>query len=182
MRVFALIIFLQLCFHLELFSQDTTKSRIDFGVRYSFYYNYKVMHHIPCFSMDIGQHNVYLGAQATNILKPLGDDVDVYEKNSYGVNFGYRYMFFNKQKKIIPFTQFNFSIYQVKYWEYQKGPPFLTERLKLIIENTASFGIDFNPINHIHIFSGIGFGSFGGFFLLLDSFTPCSYAGLEYKF
>lgn len=180
--LFTLFMLLLIYYPIKTFSQDTTSSSLNFGIRYSFFYNHKVIHHIPDFSLDIEQHNIYIGVQATNVLKPLGDPVDNYEKKSYGINFGYRYLFIDKKKKLVPFTQFNFSIYQVKYIEYQHGPPFSMERQTLIVENTASIGIDFNPIKHIHIYSGIGFGSFGGFFLLIDSFTPNSYVGLEYKF
>ena len=177
-----LLVFFLIYSQIEVFSQDTTQSRLGVGVRYSFFYNYKVAHHIPCLSLDIRQHNIYLGAQATTILKPLGDPVDIYEKNAYGINVGYRYLLVDSHKRLVPFTQLNFSIYQVKYTKYQKGPPFSTPSQTRIVENTASFGIDFKPIKHIHIFSGIGFGSFGGFLLLIDYFTPNSYVGLEYKF
>lgn len=180
--LFTPFILLLIFFPIKGFGQDTTHSSINFGIRYSFFYNYKVLHHIPNFSMDIGQHNVYIGVQATSVLKSLSDPADIYKKNAYGINFGYRYSFWKKQTKLVPFTQLNFSIYQVRYTEHQNGPPFSTEKQKLIVENTASIGVDFNPVKHIHIYSGIGFGSFAGFFLLIDSFTPNCYVGLEYKF
>ena len=165
-----------------VFSQDTTRTSIGFGVRYSFYYNYKVIHHTPCFSLDIRRHNVYAGFQATSIIKPIGDPVDVYEKNTYGINLGYRYTLSNNPSAFHPFAQLNFSVYQIEYIEYQQGPPFSTLRKKLVVENTASIGLEYVPFKWLRIFSGIGFGSFSGFFLVVDSFTPTSYIGVEYKF
>lgn len=155
---------------------------IDFGIRYSFVYNYKVVHHTPQFSMNIGQHNIYLGPQFTQVLHSLGDPVDVYSKNTYGGNVGYRFHFWKRKSKLVPFAQLDFSIFQLKFNENQLGPPFLTERKKIVVENTASIGVDFNPVHHFYIFSGIGFGSYSGFFLLFNSFTPTCYVGLEYRF
>ena len=180
--LFTSFAFLLIFFPLKVFSQDTTHSSINFGIRYNFTYNYKLLHHTPIFSMNIGQHNVYIGPQATTILKSLGDQVDEYKKKAFGVNFGYRFSFWKRQTMLVPFAQLNFSIYQVKYNEFQKAPPYSTEKKKLIIENTASIGVDFNPVKHFHVFSGVGFGSYGGFFLILDSFTPTCYIGLEYRF
>lgn len=177
---FTVFVFLSL-FSLKGYSQDTT-SNIKFGVRYTFFYNYKVLHHVPAFSMDIGRHNMYLGIQVSTILKSFGDPVDIYDKYAYGVNFGYRFAFWKKQTKLVPFTQFNFSIYQLKYTHHQMGPPFSTKKQNLIVENTLSFGVNYNPVKHFHIYTGVGFGSYGGFFLLIDSFTPTCYMGVEYKF
>lgn len=132
--------------------------------------------------MNIGQHNIYLGPQLTNVLRSIGDPVDNYKRNTYGVNFGYRFSFWKRQTMLVPFAQLDFSMYQVKYNEYQLGPPFSIEKKELIIENTASIGVDFNPVKHFHIFSGVGFGSYAGFFLMFNSFTTTYYIGLEYRF
>jgi len=177
------LLFLLSCIPPQLFSQDTTyTSKNNFGIRFSVIYNYKVIHYAPNLSLDLGQHNVYVGVQATNVLKPMGSELEIYVKNTYGVNFGYRFLFIDKQKKVVPFTQLNFSIYQLEYTEYQRGPPFSTDKKSLIVENTASIGVNFNFIKHFQISCGVGFGSLDGFFLLVDSFIPSGYVGLEYKF
>jgi len=178
-----LLLFLFICNPLLLFSQDTTfTSKNNLGIRFSVFYNYKVIHYVPNLSLDLGQHNVYAGVQATNVLKPMGSELEIYDNNTYGVNFGYRYLFIDKRKKIVPFTQVNFSIYEVEYNEYQLGPVSPTTKKNLILENAASIGVNFNLIKHAQFFSGIGFGSFEGFFLMVDTFIPSAYVGLEYKF
>ncbi|NCO55961.1 MAG: hypothetical protein GW876_11275 [Bacteroidetes bacterium] len=167
----------------KLYSQDRIKRTLQFSARYTFYYNYKVAHHSPVFSIEFNKHNFYLGPEYSLILKPIkGDPVNIYEKKSFGINLGYRYFFSEQSKKLKVFSQFNFAIFQIKYKEYQLGPPFVTEHNNLIIENTVTLGIDYNIWNNIHIFSGGGIGSFGGFFLIIDAFTPSSYIGIEYKF
>jgi len=181
--LYTLFLLLLICNPLLLFSHDTTfTSKNNLGIRFSVFYNYKVIHYAPNLSLDLGQHNVYVGVQATNVLKPMGSELTIYDQNSYGINFGYRFLFIDKQKKVVPFTQLNFSIYQLEYTEYQRGPPFSTDKKRLIVENTASIGVNFNFIKHFQISCGVGFGSLDGFFLLVDSFIPSGYVGLEYKF
>jgi hypothetical protein len=80
------------------------------------------------------------------------------------------------------FSQLNYSVYQIRYKEYQLGPPYVTNRKRIVVENTATFGIDYNIHKKFHLYGGIGFGSMDGFFLILNSVIPCSYVGLEYKF
>jgi hypothetical protein len=112
---YTLFLLLLMC-PLILFSQDTTQtSKNNFGIRFGVVYNYKLIHYVPNLSLDLGQHNVYAGVQATNVLKPMGSETEIYEKNTYGVNFGYRYLFIDKRKKIVPFAQLNFSIYEVEF-------------------------------------------------------------------
>lgn len=181
-RFFPLYLFLLLHFPIQAFTQNTTASNIHFGIGYYFYYNYKMLHNVPSFSLGIRQHNISLGFQSTTVLKPLGDPMDSYKKKSYGVNFGYRYLLTDQQQKIVPFTQLNFSIYQLKYIEHQKGLPLSTKRQRLIVENTVSIGLNYNLSKHLKLYSGIGFGSFDVFFLMFESYLPTSYIGLEYKF
>ncbi len=172
------------------FCQDTIRSSIDISIRLNTYYtfeikrdyNFRVIHTAPVFSFQRNSHNFYIGPQYSYVFQPTPIASEIYEKNSYGINVGYRYYSKELVRKLRAFGQFNFSIYKVKYIAYQLGPPFSTEKKKIIVENTASIGIDFNAIKNIHVYSGIGFGSFGGFFLLIDSFTLNSYIGLEYKF
>jgi hypothetical protein len=94
---------------------------------------------------------------------------------------GYRYIFSEEQKKLKFFSQLNFSIYQVKYKEYQIGPPYMTERKRITVENTGTLGIDYNFYKKNHLFMGLGIGSTDGFFLMFSSFIPSIYIGLEYK-
>jgi len=164
------------------YSQDTIKRILQFSARYTFYYNYRVAHHTPVFSIEYNNHNLYFGPEFSFIFQPTPIADIIYKPNSFGFNLGYRYFFNDQKKKLRFFSQFNFSIYQVKYKEYQLGPPISTERKKIIIENTGTLGADFNFYKNIHLFGGLGIGSTSGFFLMLNSFIPCSYIGLEYKF
>ena len=131
-----------------------------------------------------GIFSAYLIANSYSlILKRIkGDPVDIYEKESFGINFGYRYYWGEKAKRLNVFSQLNYAIFKVKYKEYQHGPPFVTEHKDLIIENTISLGVDYNIWNNFHVYSGAGIGSFAGFFLITDAFLPTSYIGLEYVF
>lgn len=182
-KVFLLFVIGLISISSKSYSQDTIKRTLQFSARYTFYYNYKVTHHTPVFSIEYNNHNLYFGPEYSSILKLIkGDPVNIYEKKSFGINLGYRYFFSEKSKKLKVFGQFNFTIFQIKYKEYQLGPPFVTEHKHLIIENSATLGVDYNIWNNIHIFTGGGIGSFDGFFLIIDAFTPSGYIGIEYKF
>lgn len=167
----------------KLYCQDSSKKNLQLSARYSFYHNYKIMHHSPVIVIIFDKHNFYFGPEYSLILKRIkGDPVDIYEKESFGINFGYRYYWGEKAKRLNVFSQLNYAIFKVKYKEYQHGPPFVTEHKDLIIENTISLGVDYNIWNNFHVYSGAGIGSFAGFFLITDAFLPTSYIGLEYVF
>ncbi|MDP3442121.1 MAG: hypothetical protein Q8T08_04605 [Ignavibacteria bacterium] len=163
--------------------QDTTESIKYFSIRYSTSYNYKVLHYTPNVSFGFNKHNLYIGPEFNTILKTVkGDPVDIYEKNNWGLNLGYRYYSSEIVSNLKIFGQFNFSIYQIRLDIYQHGgPPFIVKHKELIVENTATIGIDYELFKNINLFSGIGIGSFNGFFLMIDSFTPSVYIGIEYK-
>lgn len=180
-KIIILLMVVLILFSFKIYCQDTTANHIEFNIRYSFNYNYKIAHHSPAVSLEYANHNFYIGPEYSLIIKPLGDPEDVYEKKSIGLNFGYRYFFFN-QSKLKLFGQLNYSLYHYKYKEYQLGLPFATEQKKLTIENTGTLGIDYGLNKNIHLFTGIGIGSTHGFFLILDSLFACSYIGLDFKF
>lgn len=164
-----------------LFGQKMTPSIANWGLRYSFYHNYKVLHHSPVVTLDYKNHNLYVGPEFSTVLKTIkGDPIDKFEKNAYGVNFGYRYTF-NKNcaKKLTLFGQLNFSIYKVRVNITQMGPHSPVQIKQLIIENTGSFGLNYKITKGISLFTGVGFGSFDMFFMVVDSFTPSGYAGIS---
>ena len=181
---------LSMGFQTESFCQNTCVSRLDISVRLNIYYsfevkrdyNFRVIHTTPAFSLEYNKHNFYIGPQYSYIFQRIPIADEIYENNSYGINLGYRYYSKELVNKLRIFGQFNYSIYRIKYTEYQKGTPFSTKKQKFIIENTISFGMDFIPFKHIHIYSGIGLGSFDGFFLLFKSSNLNTYVGFEYKF
>ncbi|MEZ5195853.1 MAG: hypothetical protein R2764_05490 [Bacteroidales bacterium] len=134
-------------------------------------------------NIGLGKHNIYLGPEYNIILDPIkGDPVDVYEKYNWGLNFGYRYYSNELFKKMKLFGQFNFSIYQLKYKSHSLGNPIAENQKDAIVENTASIGLNYNMYKSFNIFLGAGFGSYDGFFLILESFTPSIYVGVDYRF
>lgn len=166
----------------KIYCQDTTKSIKSFCIGYSTYYNYKVLHYTPNFSLGFGKHNIFIGPEYNYISKTIkGDPVDIYEKSNWGLNLGYKYYFSKIISNLRLFGQFKFSIYQLRYDEYQHGPPYITKHKELIIENTATIGVNYKLFKKTFLFSGVGIGSYNGFFLMINSFTPSVFVGIEYR-
>ena len=176
----------------DTYSQDTIKGTLNFSVRYSYNYNFKVAHHTPVyakvahhtpvFAIEVNNHNLYFGPEYTHVFQPTPIASIIYKKHAAGFNFGYRYYFNEQEKKLRFFSQLNFSIFQIKYKQYSKFAPFEKDMKKLIIENTGSLGADYNFYKNFHAFTGIGIGSWNQFFLILTNSFPSSYIGIEYKF
>jgi hypothetical protein len=146
-------------------------------------YNYKLVRQTIAYQFNIKEHAFYLGPQITTILKPIYDPVDLYVKNTFGIDFGYNYRFkIRPTSRLNPFLEINFSIYKLKFTEFQNGPPFSQKRENLMLENTFCFGIDYQIMKNFNLKAGLGFGSYGGFFLLIDDFTPSSFLTIQYKF
>ncbi len=171
-------------------NQDTIKSKVFFGIRINpFYdfevkrsYNFRIIHLTPLFSIIFKNHNFYLGPQYSYVFQPKPISGQIFEHNSLGFTFGYRYYSNNIFKNTKVFGQFNYSVYQIEYENYQLGPPFKIDKKEIIAENTASLGIDFRVIRNLHFFIGAGFGSYDGFFLMINKFTLTSFLGIEYEF
>ena len=146
-------------------------------------YNYKLVRQTIAYQFNIKEHAFYLGPQITTILKPIYDPVDLYIKNTFGIDFGYNYRIKIKPKsRLYPFLELNFSVYKLKFTEFQNGPPFSQKRENLKLENTFYFGIDYQIMKNFNLKAGLGFGSYSGFFLLIDDFTPSSFLTIQYKF
>lgn len=177
--VLAIILFT--LFSEKSYCQDT-KANKSFAIRYSTYYNYKVLHFTPNLSFGIGNHDIYIGPEYNYIAKSfLVDSEDKIEKNNWGLNLGYKYYF----SKIAPNTslygQFNFSVYNLWSYEYQHGYPYVTKNKTLIVENTALLGLRYQLGQKVFLISGVGIGSYDGFFLMVESFIPSVAVGIEYK-
>lgn len=156
--------------------------KVKIGLQFNSFYDYKVMHQNVTALFNFNKHNFYLGPQLTTILKPIYDPVDIYERNSFGFNAGYRYSITTKYEKLKPFVSIDFAIFKVKYLENQLGLPFTTKNNKMVLENRIHFGLTYLPFNKLFFNVGLGFGSYDGFFLLIDNFTPSSFIGIGYKF
>lgn len=181
----ATVLFFMFCIAMVASSkaQTSTKSKAGCGVRFSMVYNYRVIHAVPDFSMMFGRHNVYFGPEFTYVSNTIkGDPVDPFKKKAFGANIGYRYYSNELKKRLKIFAQFDFAIYQISFVEYQQGLTYGTERNQFILENTATVGAEYKLFKGIYVNAGLGIGSYDGFFLMLDSFTPSSYIGIEYRF
>jgi hypothetical protein len=159
-------------------------------IRYTFSYvfepkpddKFRVMHHIPVMTYRHNRNDFYIGPQFSHIFQPTPVANVIYENNSLGINFGYRYYSQELTKNLYLFGQFNFSLFKIKFEEYQKGSQNVKKRSEIIIENIASIGINYKIIKDFNFFVGFGGGSFNGFFLILDEFNLNTYIGMEYEF
>ncbi len=172
----------------KAYSQESVDSH--FGLRYTFSYDYELkqdnsfsaMHHVPVCFYRLKAHELYLGGQYTYVLQPTQSTNVVYQNNAFGVNIGYRYYSNELMENLKFFGQFNYSVFRVEFDEYQNGPPFVQSRQKFVVENTVSMGMNYQCSQNLNCFIGVGIGSFGGFFLLLDDFNLSNYLGLTYEF
>ncbi len=154
------------------------------GLNYVQQINYPISHSILGLNLNKRNHNIYMGPNYTRLFNNYFCDelVNDYEKNFIGINFGYRYIVDSKWEKTNLFLQLDFSIYKVKYSEYQGHFIGIIDKEKVIIENNGSIGVNYKISNKIEIFGGIGIGSPAGFFLMIEYFLPHSFIGIEYRF
>lgn len=172
------------------YCQNTDKSIINYSLRInSFYdfqvkhdYNYRIFQIAPVFALEFKNNNFYLGPLYVYFFQPTPIADEIYGNNSYGLNLGYRYYSKDLFRNGRLFGQFNYSIFIVKYKQYQLGPPFQSDRKRMIAENTIALGMDFRIINKIHLFFDFGFGSYDPFFLVINKFTLTNNIGIEYEF
>ncbi len=169
------------------YCQKTEKS--GFGLRYTLSYdfevkrdyNFRIIHHIPALSYRLNSHDFYLGPQYSYVFQPTSTSNKIYENNAFGVNFGYRYYSKELINNLQIFGQFNFSVFRTKFKEYQHGLPLEETRSEFIIENTVTIGMDYNLMNRLNLFAGLGIGSYNKFFLMIDKFNLSSYVGIKYE-
>ncbi len=181
-----LLFFIIVIMAINLYSQEAKKS--SFGIQYTFYCdlqvaprndedNIKVLHHAPAFSYRINNHNLYIGPLISHVLTK-----SKYDNKAFGLHFGYRYYSNELLRNFRIFGQFHFSIFWVECHYHQLGWPYNTTGTEIKVNNTASFGVDYEAIPNLHIYAGTGFGSYGGFCLILDSFNLSEYIGIKYEF
>jgi len=167
-------------FEAQNVKNDSIK-KCTFGIKLSQHFNYPVLHTTPSFSIYIKNHNIYIGPEFTYLLNPLyGDPVYKWQNKYIGLNIGYRYIIKSTWKRLNFYLSMNFSIYQIKYEEYQMGPPYMTNHEKLIIENTIGVGLNYQILKRINLFGEIGTGSTDKFFLMLQQFVPHTSIGVEF--
>lgn len=175
---------------LNLYAQLSAHSELQAGIRTNFFYDfqlvqnnsYRVAQVAPVFSIERKNHNIYLGPEYAYFFQPKPVTNEIFKHNSFGINFGYRYYSKYLRNNIRIYGQFNYSIFKVKLKEYSLGNPYGTDIKRIIAGNTVTAGIDYCISNQIRLFLGAGFGSFNGFFLMIDKFNLTGNTGIEYKF
>lgn len=176
---------------INLYSQEAKKS--SFGIQYTLSYDFQVaprnsenkigvLHHAPALSYRINNHNLYIGPLLSHVfqLKPVWNDK--YDNKAFGLHFGYRYYSNELLRNFRIFGQFHYSIFWVKCQYYQLGLPDGVTKTEIRVNNTASFGVDYEAIPNLHIYAETGFGSYDGFFLILERVNLSEYIGIKYEF
>ena len=174
----------------NLFCQDSVKSKITLGIRLNTGYDFQVKHDnnlniirlAPLFSVNLKNHNFYIGPQYSYIFQPAPVSGEIYDNNSYGLNFGYRYNSGYFVDNLRMFGQFNYSLFWVNSSQYQLGLPYWKSITTFYVKNDVSIGLDYRVVKKLHLALGFGMGSYHAFFLVLDNFTFTSYLGIEYVF
>lgn len=165
----------------KLFPYDST-NRWKVGIKLMQQFNYPIFHSSLSASFHKSNHNFYIGPEFSRlIVQSLGDPIDVWKQNYFGLNLGYRYLFDSKKERTNWFLQTNFSIFQAQYQESGLGSG-NTKHTKIIVENTFGVGLNFKLSKHFEIYGGIGFGSMHSFFLMMDEFNAHTFIGLVYRF
>lgn len=165
----------------DLDKDNTSKNRY-FGIRTTATYNYKIAHLSPSLGFAFSKHNFYVGPEySTLLVNPLfGDPIDNFEISPLGLNFGYRYLFATQIESLSGFVQLNFSAFKNTVTQYRRIPPNSTYS-EIILENTLSLGLSKNISKNLDIQGSVGFGSYRGFFLIIDKLLPTASIGLEFK-
>ncbi|MBT3210027.1 MAG: hypothetical protein HN704_09930 [Bacteroidetes bacterium] len=148
-------------------------------------FNYPILHSVVALNLSKMNHLIYFGPNFNILLNNyFGDEVVIAdsEKNSIGINFGYRYIVDSESKRMNFFMQLDFSIYEVKYKEWGGHGTGFKDTKNVIVENNGSIGLNYKISNSVELFGGIGLGSTEYFFLMLEHLIPHSFVGLHYKF
>jgi hypothetical protein len=161
------------------FSSMRVSSQTSIGPSFSTYYNFKTLHYAPSVNVQFDNHAVYIGPDVVSVLKPLGDPVNSYEKNAVGVQFGYNYTFFTKNKFSL-LCDFHFSMYNYQTITYTWFT--MTPSNRLIIENSFAFAANYQFTKGLSVYAGAGINSYDGFFLLLEHSSATCFAGMKYQF
>lgn len=162
------------------FSQVEIKTDSTFSVRYQYAYHYKNDHHGLVLTYNYKKNQFYLGPEFSSFYEALGDPVDLYEKQAFGLGLGYRYQFLPFEKRLNFYFQYHFSMYQYKTTEVQLGPPYQTAHSYFKVENMASLGLSYKLFTMVQLHVGAGFGSYNAFIFFIDRFNPFGQVGVSF--
>lgn len=154
-------------------------SQTSIGSSFSTYYNFKTVHYSPGVIFQLGDHALYVGPDFISVLQPLGDPVNSYEKNAVGMQFGYDYTFYRKNKFSF-LCDFHFSMYN--YQTKVIAMYSTTHSNRLMVENSLAAAANYQITKGWSVYAGAGLNSYDGFFLLLEHSSATCFAGVKYQF
>ncbi|MDH4474495.1 MAG: hypothetical protein QE487_17950 [Fluviicola sp.] len=147
-------------FSRQVFSQNSS-----LGASFSTYYNFKTVHYSPGAIVQFGNHALYAGPDFVSVLQPLGDPINAYEEKATGLQFGYDYTFFIRNRLSVLFD-LHFSMYNYQTITYTWFT--MTHSNRLIIENSLAFAANYQLTKGLSVYSGAGLNSYDGFFCYLN--------------
>ena len=99
-------------FPVVIFGQQESTDKMDFGLGYSYDYNNKISHHSVHLFLSINLNLFFAGPEFNSILKPFGDEVDLFTRRTNGLSFGYQRQFKSQSEMFSVYVQMKFSYYR----------------------------------------------------------------------
>ena len=170
-------------FNGDVISSDTVpvSKKMGFGLNVSYHYNYPNVHSTPALVFTYKNSAFIMGLCLTQIKSnTLVYSVSPLEQESGGAMFGYMYTYSQVKGPVVPFFQTYFYGYEVYTIEHALA--YTAKHKRLVIENTAGFGVKIKAVKNFEVQLGAGIGSANGFFLIIDQFVPLLNMGFQYRF
>lgn len=161
-------------------AQTVRNTSFRIGMDVTTQYNYKMMHNALAMTLSYKNSSFFIGPEHTCFFNHYYSHGLHYERNTFGVCFGYNYSFFTKENHAV-FVRTAFSVFPSIYSYYQMGLADWVRHKDWVIQNTVSLGVRYRLDKHLLLSLNAGFGSLKGFFLLLDSFIPMLSLSLGYN-
>ncbi|MBK7682989.1 MAG: hypothetical protein IPJ26_11255 [Bacteroidetes bacterium] len=159
----------------------TVSKKMGIGLHVSYHYNYPNVHSTPAVVFTYKNSAFIMGPCLTQIRSnTLVYSVSPLEQESGGAMFGYMYTYNQVKGPVVPFFQTYFYGYEVYTIEHALA--YTAKHKRLVIENTAGFGVKIKAVKNFEVQLGAGIGSANGFFLIIDQFVPLLNMGFQYRF
>lgn len=156
-------------------------NNLGIGLHVSYHYNYPNIHNALAVVLTYRNNAFIVGPCWTQIKSNnLRYSVSPIEQESNGAMFGYTYTYNQVKGPVVPFFQTYFYGYEV--YTIERALAYSTRHTRLVIENTAGFGVKIKAVKNFEIQLGAGIGSANGFFLIIENFVPLLNVGLQYRF
>ncbi len=173
--LFILIFLLQIGYKSQ--AQNQEKRGFKYGLKYSYCQN--TIHYSVDIMYVIEKSSFSIGGNYTRLLNNVyGDPADRFINNQPGFNAAYGYSFLNTDNFNLSFNT-GFFVYPYSFYESQLGQVNGKKYNKLIVENYVNVGFNYKLYRKLNIYSQLGFGSYKGFFLILDGFMPVISIGVH---